>query len=277
VTFRIPVRLTETFAHESEWLEELPRLVADCAERWSLELEEPIDTPHSLVVPVGDAILKLNAPSHFEADTEADALELWGGRGAVRLIARDDRRRAFLMERCVPGTRLADAGVDDAAIVAAMLPRLQLEVRGAHPFRLLADEAERWTNELELAYSEAGEPYERELLDFALDVYRSVDRSAAYLANQDLHDWNILSAEREPWLVIDPKPLVGERELEASGLLRNADSVTRWLDVLSDVGFDRERARGWGVAHNLAWSWDENVRTWLPDHVVQARRILSAR
>jgi streptomycin 6-kinase len=274
----LPPRLEEAWPHEREWLDALPGLVAECAAAWGLDLEEPpLDTPHSLVVPAGDAVLKLNAPSHFEADTEPDALERWAGRGAVRLLARDNERRAFLMERCVPGTRLEDARVDTAAIVADLIARLQIEVEGVHPFRLLADEAERWADELPRAYDEAGGPFERELLDLALDVYRSVDRSATHLVNQDLHDWNILSAEREPWLVIDPKPLVGERELEASGLLRNAESVTRWLDVLADLGFDRERARGWGVAHNLAWSWDENRREWLPKHVADVRRIFSAR
>jgi streptomycin 6-kinase len=273
---RIPAVVTETWRHEPGWLEALQRLVAECADNWGLELEEPIDTPHSLVVLAGDAVLKLNAPSHFEADTEPDALELWDGRGAVRLLARDDARRAFLIERCVPGTRLWDADVDEQSVVADLLPRLQLEITDAHPFRHLADEAERWADDLPKGYEEAGQPFERRLLDFALDVYRSVDTSANHLVNQDLHDWNILSAEREPWLVIDPKPLVGERELEASGLLRNADDVTRWLDILRDVGFDRERARGWGVAHNLAWSWDEDRREWLPKHVANVRRIFSA-
>jgi streptomycin 6-kinase len=273
---RLPQRLEEEWAHEPEWLEALPLLAAECAAEWLLELEEPIDTPHSLVVPAGDAVLKLNAPSHFEAETEADALELWDGDGAVRLLARDDGRRAFLMERCVPGTRLADAGTDGAGVVASLLPRLQVEVAQPQPFRLLADEAERWADELPRAFEEAGEPFERELLDFALDVYRTVDRSATYLVNQDLHDWNILRAEREPWLVIDPKPLVGERELDASGLLQNADSVTRWLDVVADVGLDRERARGWGVGRTLAWGWSQRDG-WSADHVDKAQRIFSAR
>ena len=273
---RLPQALVETWAHEPEWLAAIPGC---CGARddWDLELEDPIDTPHSLVVPAGDAVLKLNAPSHFEADTEADALAHWGGRGAVRLLARDDERRAFLTERCRPGTRLWDAGVDEPSVVAGLLPRLQIEVRGAHPFRLLADEAERWADDIPRWYDKAGDPFEQSLLDFAVDVYRSADRSAAYLVNQDLHGGNILSAVREPWLVIDPKPLVGERELEATALLRNADSVTRWLDVLADLGLDRERARDWGVAHNLAWSWDENRRVWLSEHVEQARRIFSAR
>lgn len=56
----------------------------------------------------------------------------------------------------------------------------------------------------------------------------------------------------------------------------NAGDVSRWLDVLADLGFDRERARGWGVAHNLAWSWDER-RGWSERHVENARRIFIAR
>jgi streptomycin 6-kinase len=272
----LPEALADQWRHEPDWLASLPELVADCAAEWNLQLEQPFDTPISLVVPAGDVVLKLNAPSHGEADTEADALERWAGDGAVRLLARDDERRALLVERCVPGTRLWDAGVDEIAVVAELLPRLQVELGSGHPFTLLADEADRWAEDVPRRYADAGAPFERALLEAALDVYRSVDRAASFLVNQDLHGGNILSAEREPWLVIDPKPLVGERELEASALLRNTTHVSRWLDGLRDLGLDRERARGWGIAHNLAWAWDEHDG-WLEPHVEEARRILRAR
>jgi streptomycin 6-kinase len=272
---RLPADLTRTWGHEAEWLDALPRLASECARQWSLTLEEPIDTPHSLVIPAGEVVLKLNAPSHNEADTEADALEAWAGNGAAQLRARDDTRRALLVERCVPGVELWNSEVDESDVVAGLVPRLQTAVVDAHPFALLADEADRWSEAVPRWYRAVGRPYELPLLEAALDVYRTVDRSAAWLVNQDLHGGNILSASREPWLVIDPKPLVGERELEASGLLRNADSVSRWLDVLAGLGFDRERARGWGVAHNLAWAWDER-EGWLTQHVEEARRILNA-
>jgi len=268
--------LADRWRHEPEWLASLPDLVAECAAEWKLRLETPFDTPISLVVPAGDVVLKVNAPSHVEADTEADALEQWAGDGAVRLLARDDERRALLVERCIPGTRLWDAGVDEIAVVAELMPRLQVEMGADHPFALLADEAERWAEEVPRRYSQAGAPFERGLLDSALDVFRSVDRTASFLVNQDLHGGNILRAQREPWLVIDPKPLVGERELEASALLRNTTEVSRWLDALRDLGLDRERARGWGIAHNLAWAWDEHDG-WLEEHVEEARRILNAR
>jgi len=273
---QIPEALEAVWRHETEWLAALPRLVAECAARWGLELEEPFDTPTSLVIPAGDVVLKLNAPSHFESDTEAEALALWDGAGAVRLVARDDVRRALLLEHCFPGTELWHASVDEIAVISELLPRLQIRVDGEHAFPLLADEADRWAEEVPHRFAGPGEPFERSLLDAALDIYRTVDRNASCLVNQDLHGGNVLRAEREPWLVIDPKPLVGERELEASGLLRNAHDASRWLDALADLGFDRERARGWGVAHNLAWAWDER-RGWLDVHVEEARRILNAR
>ena len=273
---RIPAALSEQWSHEPEWLASLPRLATECAEEWALVLEAPVDNPNSLVVPAGDVVLKLNAPSHVDAEHEADALAQWNGRSAVRLVARDDERRALLIERCVPGTRLWDANADEVTVIAELLPTLQVDVDEASPIPLLADEADRWADDVPRRYAAAGEPFERALLEAALDVYRTVDRSARLLVNQDLHGGNVLSAQRQPWLVIDPKPLVGERELESSALLRNAEYVPRWLDALVELGFARERARGWGVAHNLAWAWDER-RGWLDGPVEEARRILSAK
>ena len=272
----LPRALVETWGHERHWLDELPQLVGECAAQWSLELEAAIETPYSLVIPAGDTVLKLIAPSDDDARHEGEALALWRGQGAVRLLGRDDERGALLIERCVPGTRLWDGGVDEIDVIAALIPRLQIDVEEPTPVPLLADEADRWAEEVPRRYAEAGEPFERALLEAAMDVYGTVDRSARWLVNQDLHGANVLNAAREPWLVIDPKPLVGERELEASAPLRNTADVSRWLDALADLGFDRERARGWGVAHNLAWAWDER-RGWLDVHVAEARRILTAR
>jgi streptomycin 6-kinase len=278
---RIPQVLASQWGHELDWLARLPQLASECAELWDLELEEPVETAHSLVVPAGAAVLKLNAPSHYEADHEADALERWAGRGAAQLLARDDSRRAFLIERCRPGTRLWDAGVDEPAVVAELLRGLWREPEEPHPFRLLANEADRWADEVSTRYELGGRPFEPTLLDFTLDVFRSVDREAAFLANQDLHGGNVLRAEREPWLLIDPKPLVGERELDGVGLLRNAilragstsnASIRRWLDLLEGLGLDRERLRGWGVAHALAWGWDRE-RRWSPVSIAVAQGI----
>ena len=274
---RIPESLAQSWAHEPAWLASLAGLVDELAADWRLDLEDPIDTPFSLVVPAGDAVLKIIAPSDVEAASEGDALERWGGVGAVQLLARDEKRHALLIERCVPGTRLWDAGVDEVEVIADLLPRLQVELTEPHPFPRLTDQADRWAEDVPRWYAAAGGPFERELLDLAIDTFRTVDRRARQLVNQDLHGANVLAAQREPWLVIDPKPLAGERELEGSGLLRNASDPSVWLDALAELGLDRERARAWGVAHNLAWAWDEVRLEWLDNHVEETRRILSAR
>jgi streptomycin 6-kinase len=275
----LPRTLVAAWPHEQAWLDELPALAAECADRWSLELERPVETPHSLVVPAGDAVLKLNAPSHFEADHEADALERWDGNGAVRLLARDDARRALLLERCRPGTELWDSGVEELDVFPLLLERLSRRAVAPHHFRTLASEAARWAEEVPERYERAGRPFERRLLDFALHVFATVDGDAMQLANQDLHGGNVLSAEREPWLVIDPKPLVGEPELDGVGLLRNAalrgDSIRRTLDVLATLDLDPERLRGWGMAHALAWAWDDR-HGWSPELVAAGRAILEA-
>ena len=224
-------------------------------------------------------MLKLNAPSHVEADREADALAAVGRATAQCGSSRATMTQARIAARALHtrDAALARGRRRDGTRRRRLLPRLQVDA-GDEPiaFPLLATRPTAGTRSCQGRYADAGRPFERALLDAALDVYRTVDRSAPGLVNQDLHGGNVLAAEREPWLVIDPKPLVGERELEASGLLRNADDVSRWLDALADLGFDRERARAWGVAHNLAWAWDER-RGWLEEHVEDARRILSAR
>jgi streptomycin 6-kinase len=278
---RVPPALAKEWKHEPKWLAALPQIAADCAEQWRLELENPIDTPHSLVVPAGEVVLKVNAPSHFEAEHEADALAYWEGNGSVQLIAQDDTRGAFLIERCRPGTRLWDDPNDEVVVVSDLLPRLWIEPAEPHPFRLVLNEAERWATEVRSRYEQGDRPFERSLLDLALDVYGGAESGTASLANQDLHGWNILRADREPWLVIDPKPLVGERELNGVGILRNAvfrggvPSVRRWLDALSELGLDRERLQGWGVAHALAWGWNKNGG-WSAPMVGAARVIADA-
>jgi len=135
------------------------------------------------------------------------------------------------------------------------------------PFRLLADEAAWWAEYLPASWERAGKPFEQGLLDAALDVLESLPRSQGdlVLLSQDLHAGNILRAKREPWLLIDPKPLAGEREFSLAAIVRGDElgrspsGVRHRLDRLaSELGLDRERARGWALAQTLAWATDSD-------------------
>jgi streptomycin 6-kinase len=224
--------------------------------------------------------LKLVYP-HRESEHEADALAYWGGDGAVRLLARDDDRWAMLIERCEPGTHLAKIDPDAALdVLINLLPRLWKPA--GPPFRPLADEAAWWVSSLSEQWERAGRPFERRLLDAAIDALKSLSPTQGehVLLHQDLHGDNVLSAEREPWLVIDPKPLAGEREFGLASLVRSFEfghsrrAVRHRLDRLaSELGLDRERARGWAIGQTIAWAFGS---TYLPTHAETARWLLGS-
>src|SRR5207249_1695497 len=248
---------------------------------WALKVGEP-STPgadgHTLRAELADgtpAVLKIVLP-HRENEHEADALELWGGEGAVRLLARDDQRHAILIERCEPGTYLSSLPMDDALdVLIGLLPRLWKQTR--EPCHTLQDEAEWW-----LEYLPRESRLERRLLDAAIGWLRDLapTQGEQVLLHQDLHAENVLAARREPWLVIDPKPLVGEREFSVAPIVRAFElghggrEVRHRLDrVTSELGLDRERARGWAIGQTLAWAFDSSYHA---DHVETCRWLLKA-
>lgn len=253
-----------------DWLAVLPERLAACAERWSLRLGPAYPGSHVSLALAADlpdgtpAVLKLQYPDPDSAH-EAAALATWAGDGAVRLLAHEPAWRALLVERCSPGEPLHRRPPDEALdVVVDLLPRLWRPA-GA-PFTSLADEATGWVERLPGNWERAGRPYERRLLDAACALLADLipSQGEQVLVNQDLHAGNVLRADREPWLVIDPKPLLGEREFGVVPMVRGAElghspaAVRHRLDRLTaDLGLDRQRVRGWTIGQTLAWSIGE--------------------
>jgi streptomycin 6-kinase len=223
------------------------------------------------------AVLKVQKP-HRESEHEAAALELWGGDGAIRLLDAEPAEHALLLERCVPGTTLSAAGAEAALdVFVELLPRLW-KPAGA-PFGTLAAEAAWWADSLEETWERFDRPFERRLLDAALEALQELPptQGEQVLLHQDLHGDNVLAAEREPWLAIDPKPLVGEREFGIAPIVRSSelghsrrDVLERFDRLTSELGLDRERARGWTVGQTIAWGFGH------PGHAEVARWLLEA-
>jgi streptomycin 6-kinase len=207
---------------------------------------------------------------------EPEALRFWDGHGAVRLIDHDPASRAYLIERCVPGTPLGRA-YDDGALeaIASALERLWRPPSDDVRWRRIDEVAERWIEELPRDRERHGRPYAQRLLDEALDALRTLPRSQErlVLCHQDLHGGNLLRAEREPWLAIDSKPIVAEPAYDAVPAVRDLDregritvaQLRRRLDFFSErLGVDRERIRLWGLAKHLAWGTDGEL---FPDEI----------
>ena len=271
--FAIPAPLAEHCRKTPEraaWLERLPDTVRELERRWSILVGPPFDsgeTSCAWVAPAAQAggrsvVVKLAMP-HMEGMHEIDGLRFWDGNPTVRLIAADARRSAMLIERCEPGTHLrALPEPEQDVVIAGLLRRLWRSPREPHPFRPLSDLMAYWTEETERASERWPDP---ELVRAGLELLRELPRHAAasVLLATDLHAGNILRAEREPWLVIDPKPFLGDPAYDATQHLFNCPArvcsnpdatIARFADLL---GVDPERVRLWLFARAAAEPRDD--------------------
>ena len=245
----------------AEWLDRLSTLVSECAGRWDLRVGDVFPRgAMSLTLAVERAdgtptVLKLNGP-HSGAEHEAAALRHWGGDGAVLLLAYDDARRALLVERCVPGTPLG-AEDDRAAveIAADVLRKLWRLPPSDHAFPALADDAPAWADDIRRDWETLGRPFEARIVDEAAAACRELGATQPEeeLLHGDVHGGNILRAEREPWLAIDPVPFVGEKAYDGAAILEQPWARAHLAQVASLLDVDRERLRRWGIVSALRW------------------------
>ncbi|HSE72368.1 MAG TPA: aminoglycoside phosphotransferase family protein [Nocardioidaceae bacterium] len=258
------------------WLDDLPRLTAGLVEEWQLEYDGPPRHGFcSLVVPVRTnggrpAVLKVGFPDD-ENEHEHLALQRWDGRAAVRMLRADPRRRAMLLERLHAEDLTALWDVEACEIVAGLYRRIH--VPALPQLRALTAYVQRWNDGLAALGDEA--PMPRRLVQQAVSLARDLvadPGSTGTTIHGDLHYENVLAADREPWLVIDPKPMSGDPHYEVAPLLWNRwdeavvsgqvrDTLRRRFHTVVDTAeLDEDRARDWVVVralHNASWTVDD--------------------
>jgi streptomycin 6-kinase len=280
MALNVPGRLAANCSKTPEraaWLNRLPDAVRNLERRWSLTLGAPFDGEEvscAWVAPVAladatTAVLKLGMP-HMEGEHELQGLRFWKGDPTVRLLKADDELGAMLLERCQPGTVLRTlAEPEQDVVIAGLLRRLWRSPSAPHPFRPLSALTEYWSNETLADVEQWPDPgMVREGLRLLKELPRTAP--AEVLLATDLHAGNVLRSERVPWLVIDPKPFVGDPAYDATQHLFNCDArlrsdpggtICRIADLL---GVDRERVRLWTFARAAAeprddWRRDDSM------------------
>ncbi len=254
----------------------LPEIVADLSCRWSLQVGRPYQPGGcaSWVAPALDdagahVVLKVGWRD-ADAEHEADGLRSWRGEGAVRLIDALllEDSSALLLERCEPGTALSDVlpALDQDVVVAGLLRRLWIEPSPGHPFRTLSSMCDRWAQEFEHrhAASDPGLRLDPGLARAGIELFRALPRTAdrTVLLYTDLHPENVLAAQREPWLAIDPKPYVGDPTYDAlQHMLNHPDRLTAdptgFVSRLAKLlDLDPSRLRDWLFARSVQESID---------------------
>ncbi|WP_347354971.1 aminoglycoside phosphotransferase family protein, partial [Intrasporangium sp.] len=266
---RVSGHASDGYVSGADWTARLPRLLDELLAEWELEPVAPTMTGQcSVAVPVrligagrelagagGEAVLKVTWP-HPEAASEALALQLWNGRGVVRLYRADPARFAILLER-LQTRDLHGVPVDAACeVIGDLLARLR---RPAHPrVPRLTEYARRQAVELRRAPPVIPRRYLEQAAALASELARS-EPAEEVLLHTDLHYANVLGARRASWLAIDPKPMAGDPAFEVAPALWNrADelgtgsgirwSLRRRLAIICErAGLDEDRARAWTI------------------------------
>jgi streptomycin 6-kinase len=158
-------------------------------------------------------------------------------------------------------------------VLAALLRRLWRSPAGPHSFRPLTTMLEHWRTET-LTQTDRWPDARlvREGLALLGELSDSADENV--LLATDLHAGNVLRAERQPWLVIDPKPFVGDPAYDATQHLLNCRSrlrsdpvgtIRRFANLLD---LDDERVRLWTFARAAAEPRDD----WAGDGLIHLAR-----
>ncbi|MER6688717.1 aminoglycoside phosphotransferase family protein [Streptomyces minutiscleroticus] len=272
-------------AYEAELLRRGPEFL----ERWGLRREgPPMRGRASVVLPVvrrdgTPAALKLQVRDE-ETEGEGLALRTWDGDGAVRLLDEDPGSGTLLLERLDGARSLAAVPdvVDATALLGGLLARL-CAVPAPDGLRRLGGMAARMLEErlpAALAVTGPETVTGRLLRDCAAAVREVAGEPGDRLLHWDLHFENVLAGEREPWLVIDPKPLAGDPCFDLLPALWNRFAEGRLrhrFDLLTEaLGADRERARAWTLGRVLQsslWRVEEGEEP-VPEQVEIARMLL---
>jgi streptomycin 6-kinase len=264
VTLQLPTNLTA----DAGWLERLPAQLNRVAARWAVTVGAPYQPGGQCawVAPARNAagdelVLKLGW-RHDESEQEADGLRAWNGNGTVLVYATDawDDCSALLLERCRPGTLLGSTAPEPEQdlVIAGLLKRLWDAPADGSRFRPLQSMCDAWAESFVL--SPAIDPG---LARAGIDLFRALPRSAErhVLLATDMHAANVLAAEREPWLMVDPKPYFGDpaydviqHMLNCERLASDPHGLARRLAELLEL--DPERVEQWLFARCVLESRD---------------------
>ena len=239
----------------------LRQVAFEVAADWGLEVGEPFALGrYSFVAPAGDAaVLKVTPAGDYDADHEADALERWGGNGAVALLRHDRRRRTILEERARPGTDLAGLEDDEATAILVDVGKRLWAAAAERPLRPVRGMLERW-----FAEANQGAP----LIPLARQLLAGLEWRDDVVVHGDFHHYNVLR-HGERYVAIDAKPYAGEPEFDVPTVLWNPidlatgngslprERTLRRLAAFEAAGLDPWRMRVWLVVRGAYLGADE--------------------
>ena len=222
-------------------------------------------------------MLKVGSPTQrLENErNEAHALRLCNGKGTVKLLGYDEELGVLMLERAVPGVSLS-VGTDDVEntrIACRMMKAFWQPLPEAHNFRPVSYEIEGFAKLRKKHHGTTGPLPEKWVLRTeALYEELMSTSTRSVVLHGDLHHYNILSAQREPWLVIDPKGYFGDPGFDVGPFLANYPEascegrdpneidVSRINVMIEELDMPGDRVIKWGIVQACIWArWSSDT------------------
>jgi streptomycin 6-kinase len=279
-------RIISTWGEEGrEWLNRLPSLITECAERWTLSIDSFLSVlAYNFVAYVTrvdgtPGVLKIGVPNP-ELMTEIEALRAYRGKPVVELLEADGQLGALLLKRVIPGTPLSELDDDEEAteIGAQLIDQLPVPEPSEHQFPTIA----RWVlafDRLRVRFNGKTGPLPARMVDKAERLFEELQASSPEnrLLHGDLHHDNILCNEEKGWVAIDPKGVIGDPAYEAARFQHNPipgflamdnleEVVQRRVEIMALIlQEDRSRLLAWAFFDAMlstCWSIEEGAPDW---------------
>lgn len=266
-----------------EWLDEIPRIVAEFEKKWSIKVGAHFNLSYNYVAEATQedgtpVVIKIGFPKDKEFISELETLPLFNSKGMVKQFKQDKNQAVMLLESIKPGISVATLDDDKATeTMAKVMQNFWVAAPNPDSHIVKVFEWSKGFQKLRGKYAGSTGPLPKNLVSQAEEVYLELSRSndPQFLLHGDLHHDNVISATREHWLAIDPKGLIGPKERETAPMLmnpkgfilKNADSKTllkRRVAILSDVlGLEKEKITAWGFAQtvlSIIWTLEDHNR-----------------
>jgi len=273
-------RMVEMYGEDGQtWIEQLPKMLDELTQRWQLSLQTPFNLSYNYVAPAiradgTTAVLKIGYPDP-ELLTEMEALRLYNGRFACQLLDSDPAQYAMLLEHIQPGIPLWSLQDDEAetAVAAQLMQQLWQSINSEdHPIFPTLEHRTKALLSLPDYFEDGFGPFPRRLVETAVSTREDLlaDNTPPMLLHGDFHHENVLTAQRKPWLALDPKGVIGDPAYEVGAYLYNPivdvvaakNLVARRIDQFSEVlMLDRQRLIKWGIVQavlSAVWSYQDH-------------------
>lgn len=242
-----------------EWLNSIPKLINDLANRLNLTDLKPLPnlTYHYVVsgfqgsTPI---ILKLGLDVS-ELKREAQALKCFQNHGAVKLKLEEEG--LLLLERALPGislkTYIPQQDLEALNIACKVMKELhRAQVLENHNFPHVKD----WLSAVDKAFDMPSNYLQkaRDLRNKLLD-----NKDPNVLLHGDLHHDNIIQ-DGNVWKVIDPKGVIGHPLNEVWAFIKDAERDSAFISKF--FGFDVQQVRDWYFVHLIlaaCWNLEDNI------------------